>query len=166
MIAESIGSLCFVLYDGATERDTHPLLDLLRRPNPRQDGASFLEAVASHLLLAGNAYEALKHIEAVGRLLSYLDAYHYDSHVSGAFDDETEALSKQLEDAQRRLLKAPASETQTIQATINDLLNQISNLNARKALVPIPYPSARFTAAIITQSRKMPMRPPRGCQMA
>jgi HK97 family phage portal protein len=60
MIAESIGSLCFVLYDGATERDTHPLLDLVRRPNPRQDGASFLEAVASYLLLAGNAY-----IEAV-----------------------------------------------------------------------------------------------------
>jgi HK97 family phage portal protein len=60
MIAESIGSLSFVLYDGATERDTHPLLDLLRRPNPRQDSASFLEAIASHLLLAGNAY-----IEAV-----------------------------------------------------------------------------------------------------
>jgi len=56
MIAESIGSLCFVLYDGATERDSHPLLNLVRRPNPRQDGASFLEAVASHLLLAGNAY--------------------------------------------------------------------------------------------------------------
>ena len=26
MVAESIGSLYFVLYDGATERDTHPLL--------------------------------------------------------------------------------------------------------------------------------------------
>ena len=56
MIAESIGSLCFVLYHGAAERDTHPLLDLIRRPNPRQDGASFFESVASHLLLAGNAY--------------------------------------------------------------------------------------------------------------
>ncbi|MGA7001740.1 MAG: phage portal protein [Pseudolabrys sp.] len=61
LIAESVGSLCFVLYEGAAERDAHPLLDLLRRPNPRQDGASFLESVASHLLLAGNAY-----IEAVG----------------------------------------------------------------------------------------------------
>jgi HK97 family phage portal protein len=56
MIAESIGSLCFVLYDGAAERDAHPLLDLVRRPNPRQDGATFFECVASHLLLAGNAY--------------------------------------------------------------------------------------------------------------
>jgi HK97 family phage portal protein len=56
LIAESIGALNFVLYEGVAERETHPLLDLIRRPNPRQDGASFLEAVASHLLLAGNAY--------------------------------------------------------------------------------------------------------------
>ncbi|HZP70799.1 MAG TPA: phage portal protein [Pseudolabrys sp.] len=56
LIAESIGSLCFVLYEGVAEREDHPLLDLIRRPNPRQDGASFLETVVSHLLLAGNAY--------------------------------------------------------------------------------------------------------------
>lgn len=61
LIAESIGGLSFVLYEGAAEHDTHPLIDLIRRPNPRQDGASFLESVASHLLLAGNAY-----VEAVG----------------------------------------------------------------------------------------------------
>ena len=61
LIAESIGTLSFVLYEGAEERDTHPLLNLVTRPNPRQDGTSLLEAVASHLLLAGNAY-----IEAVG----------------------------------------------------------------------------------------------------
>jgi HK97 family phage portal protein len=61
LIAESVGSLSFGLYEGATEHDTHPLLDLIRRPNPRQDGASFLESIASHLLLAGNAY-----IETVG----------------------------------------------------------------------------------------------------
>ena len=51
----------FLLYEGAAERDRHPLLDLLARPNPRQDGARFLEAVCAHLLLAGNAY-----VEAVG----------------------------------------------------------------------------------------------------
>jgi HK97 family phage portal protein len=61
LIAESVGALSFVLYEGTAERDVHPLLDLIRRPNPRQDGASFLESIASHLLLAGNAY-----IEAVG----------------------------------------------------------------------------------------------------
>src|SRR5262249_58198449 len=41
--------------------DSHRLLDVVKRPNPRQDGASLLETVASHLLLAGNAY-----LEAVG----------------------------------------------------------------------------------------------------
>jgi HK97 family phage portal protein len=56
LVAESIGGLSFVLYEGAAELSAHPLLDLLARPNPRQDGASLLEAVSSHLLLAGNAY--------------------------------------------------------------------------------------------------------------
>ena len=60
LIAESIGGLSFVLYEGAAELDLHPLLDLLARPNPRQDGASLLETISAHLLLAGNAY-----IEAV-----------------------------------------------------------------------------------------------------
>src|SRR5262249_2208927 len=61
LIAACIGTLSFVLDEGTAERDSHPLLDLVKRPNPRQDGASLLEAVVSHLLLAGNAY-----IEAVG----------------------------------------------------------------------------------------------------
>ena len=61
LVAESVGALSFSLYEGAAELTAHPLLDLLARPNPRQDGAAFLESVAAHLLLAGNAY-----IEAVG----------------------------------------------------------------------------------------------------
>jgi HK97 family phage portal protein len=56
LLAESIGGLAFLLYEGDAERSEHPLLDLLARPNPRQDGAGFLEAVTAHLLLAGNAY--------------------------------------------------------------------------------------------------------------
>jgi HK97 family phage portal protein len=61
LVAEAIGSLSFVLYDGAAELTAHPLLDLLARPNPRQDGASLLEALSTHLLLSGNGY-----VEAVG----------------------------------------------------------------------------------------------------
>jgi len=56
LISESIGSLTFVLYEGAAELTVHPLLDLLRRPNPRQDGPALLESICAHLLLAGNAY--------------------------------------------------------------------------------------------------------------
>jgi HK97 family phage portal protein len=56
LVAESAASLTFLLYEGAAEIDRHPLLDLLARPNPRQDGAALLEAVYASLLLAGNAY--------------------------------------------------------------------------------------------------------------
>jgi HK97 family phage portal protein len=56
LIAESVGTSSFIAYEGAAERDAHPLLALLARPNPRQDGASFLETLTAYLLLAGNAY--------------------------------------------------------------------------------------------------------------
>ncbi|MBS0536892.1 MAG: phage portal protein [Proteobacteria bacterium] len=56
LTAEAVGGVSFVLYDGAEELTAHPLLDLLARPNPRQDGPGFLETVAAHLMLSGNAY--------------------------------------------------------------------------------------------------------------
>jgi phage portal protein BeeE len=56
LVAENAAAVTFLLYEGATAHDKHPLLDLLARPNPRQDGATLLEAVYAHLLLAGNAY--------------------------------------------------------------------------------------------------------------
>ncbi|HXF90197.1 MAG TPA: phage portal protein [Xanthobacteraceae bacterium] len=60
LVAESAASVAYLAYEGANVRDKHPLLDLLARPNPRQDGAGLLEAVHANLLLSGNAY-----IEAV-----------------------------------------------------------------------------------------------------
>ncbi len=66
LVAENAGAVTWLLYEGDAEHDRHPLLELLARPNPRQDGASFLETLVSHLQLAGNAY-----VEAVtidGRL--------------------------------------------------------------------------------------------------
>ncbi|MDZ4369388.1 MAG: phage portal protein, partial [Afipia sp.] len=56
LIAENAASCGFLLYEGALERDGHPLLQLLTKPNARQDGASFFEALYAHMLLAGNAY--------------------------------------------------------------------------------------------------------------
>jgi HK97 family phage portal protein len=44
------------VFEGAQEREAHPLSLLLARPNARQDGNAFLEMLVSHLLLAGNAY--------------------------------------------------------------------------------------------------------------
>jgi HK97 family phage portal protein len=56
LVAENAASCAFLLYEGAREPDDHALSRLLARPNARQDGASFLEAVYAHMLLAGNAY--------------------------------------------------------------------------------------------------------------
>ena len=60
LVAENVGACPFLVEQGGGTRDSHPLLDLLARPNPRQDGAAFLEAVTAQLLIAGNSY-----IEAV-----------------------------------------------------------------------------------------------------
>ena len=56
LIAETAAAVPWLLYEGGEELDQHPLLDLLQRPNQRQAGASFLEALYGHLLLSGNAY--------------------------------------------------------------------------------------------------------------
>ena len=59
LISETASAVPWLLYEGAAELDAHPLLTLLDRPNQRQAGASFLEALYGHLLLSGNAYVEL-----------------------------------------------------------------------------------------------------------
>ncbi|RUM97345.1 phage portal protein [Pseudaminobacter arsenicus] len=56
LICETASAMPWLLYEGAAELEDHPLLQLLERPNQRQAGASFLETLYGHLLLAGNAY--------------------------------------------------------------------------------------------------------------
>ncbi|WP_394890889.1 phage portal protein [Mesorhizobium sp. AaZ16] len=64
LISETASAVPWLLHEGAAELDDHPLLKLLDRPNQRQAGASFMEALYGHLLIAGNAYVEL--IEAGG----------------------------------------------------------------------------------------------------
>jgi HK97 family phage portal protein len=56
MIAEAVGSIPWLAYQQGAERPDHPFLRLLRAPNAAQAQASFLETLASNLLLFGNAY--------------------------------------------------------------------------------------------------------------
>ena len=56
LISEAAAALPVVLEEGGQRFETHPVLALLRRPNPVQGRAEFLEAVFAQLLLAGNAY--------------------------------------------------------------------------------------------------------------
>src|SRR5262245_20968099 len=56
MIAEAAASVPWLLFEGDHERETHPLLDLLTRPNPAQAGRELMESFYGHLEVAGNAY--------------------------------------------------------------------------------------------------------------
>ncbi|MFB2551005.1 phage portal protein [Ensifer soli] len=56
LVSEAAAAVPLLLYDGAEELDTHPLLALLARPNGRMGGVDFLETLYGHLLLSGNAY--------------------------------------------------------------------------------------------------------------
>lgn len=61
MLAEGAASVPWILSERSRELDRHPMLDLIARPNGRDGRVTFLETVASHLLISGNAY-----VEAVG----------------------------------------------------------------------------------------------------
>lgn len=62
ILGRSMASVPWQLMSGSgktaveVEDDQHPLLMLLRRPNPTQGGASFFEAVLAYYLLHGNAF--------------------------------------------------------------------------------------------------------------
>lgn len=56
MVAEAAASVPWILYDGETELETHPLLDVLRCPNPYEDGTSLFMRWYAHMISAGNSY--------------------------------------------------------------------------------------------------------------
>lgn len=56
MIAEAAAAVPWLAYEGAAEVADHAALSLLMRPNGRQGGPDFFEALYGHLLLSGNAY--------------------------------------------------------------------------------------------------------------
>ncbi len=55
-IASAAASVPWLLYDGAAELESHPLLALLARPNLSEDGAALFERWYAFLQVAGNAY--------------------------------------------------------------------------------------------------------------
>ncbi|AYD00224.1 phage portal protein [Neorhizobium sp. NCHU2750] len=56
MVAEAAAAVPWLAYRGTQEVVDHPALALLSRPNGRQGGPDFFEALYGHLLLSGNAY--------------------------------------------------------------------------------------------------------------
>ncbi|MBI4923906.1 MAG: phage portal protein [Devosia nanyangense] len=56
LIAESANRVPLVAVERGKRLGEHPVLALLRRPNPHQSGSELLEAVYAYLQTAGNAY--------------------------------------------------------------------------------------------------------------
>lgn len=56
LISEAAAALPLVLQDAGRRYESHPMLDLIARPNPLQGRAELLEALYAQLLLTGNAY--------------------------------------------------------------------------------------------------------------
>jgi HK97 family phage portal protein len=71
-IASAAASVPWLLYEGATELEEHPLLTLLARPNAREDGASLFERWYAFLQSAGNAYLETVTLDGVPRELHVL----------------------------------------------------------------------------------------------
>ena len=61
LIAEAAAAVPLLCQDRDRRFDTHPVLELLRRPNPGQGRAELFEALFGQILLSGNGY-----LEAVG----------------------------------------------------------------------------------------------------
>ncbi len=56
-IGDALASVKLGIFKGETELKKHPLLDLLRRPNPLQSYGDYMRAKVGFLLIAGNGYE-------------------------------------------------------------------------------------------------------------
>lgn len=61
LISEAAAAVPLICMADGARQELHPVLDLLRRPNPGQGRAELFEALYGQLLLSGNAY-----LEAVG----------------------------------------------------------------------------------------------------
>ena len=55
-VAQGAASIKFKVFQGDTELESHPLITLLKRPNPLQAGNEYFQSLYSFLLLSGNSY--------------------------------------------------------------------------------------------------------------
>jgi HK97 family phage portal protein len=69
MVAEAASSVPLLVYDGGKDVSTHPLLQLLARPNPQQSGRELMENIIGFLLVAGNSYLEASSLDGTPREL-------------------------------------------------------------------------------------------------
>ena len=65
-IADAVASVTWTAFRGEDELAEHPILSLIKKPNPQQNGAEYLRAKVGFLLISGNSYE--EKVEINGRV--------------------------------------------------------------------------------------------------
>lgn len=55
-VADAVASINWDVFRGDQELSAHPLIDLMKRPNPQQSGKEYVRALVSFYLIAGNSY--------------------------------------------------------------------------------------------------------------
>ncbi len=76
LISEAAAALPLVLQDHERRYESHPVLELIRRPNGAQGRAELFEAIYGHLLLSGNAY--VEAVPGLGKLPGELHVLRSD----------------------------------------------------------------------------------------
>ena len=71
-IANGASAVDFCVYQNNIKLDVHPLIDLLKRPNPQFAGNEYFQALYSFLLLSGNSYAVYSLIGGMPRELHLL----------------------------------------------------------------------------------------------
>lgn len=57
MIADAAASVRWTAWRGKSELEAHPILDLIRDPNPLESGPNYLRAKIGYLMISGNGFE-------------------------------------------------------------------------------------------------------------
>ena len=65
-ISDAVASVTWTLWRGDTQIAEHPILALLKNPNPMQSSAQYMRAKVGFLMIAGNGYE--EKVEAGGKV--------------------------------------------------------------------------------------------------
>lgn len=55
-IADAVASINWVVAMGGEEQESHPVNDILRRPNPAQSGPEFIRESIGYLMISGNCF--------------------------------------------------------------------------------------------------------------
>lgn len=67
-IAKSVADIPYILTIGGKEQETHPILDLLRRPYPLDSYRAFMRRAIMQRLVSGNCYVLVEKLKTTGRV--------------------------------------------------------------------------------------------------